>query len=136
MSLEDLAFASRGRNGKGGVSVAYVGRLERGEKSPGAETIRALARGLDVPPETFPEYRLAQVRRLFDERDLGLDQAVTNLRVLETVFDGVSDPAEEFARALGDAGPEPGPETGGRAEKRRATATKAADGRSRRKERR
>lgn len=40
--------------------------------------------------ELFPEYRLAEARRLFDEREVGLDVALENLALVEPY---ISDPA-------------------------------------------
>lgn len=82
MSLEDVAYATRTAAG-GWVSVSYVGRLERGEKYPSMATISALATALDVEPTFFPQYRLAAARRLLDEREVGLDQALENLSEIE-----------------------------------------------------
>ncbi len=39
----------------------------------------ALARALEVLPSEFAEYRLAKARGLFDENEVGLDQAIKNL---------------------------------------------------------
>jgi|GEM_PF-4372787 len=95
MSQDDLAYAARELAPK--MTGGYIGHLERGEKRPSADTIAALARGLDLPAETFTEYRLALIRRLFDEREIGLDQAEANLRA---VGDGVQAVLEEMLLEL------------------------------------
>ena len=81
LSQEDLAFRMRDQ-GAGATSGA-VGQIERGVIRPKRETIEALAAALGVEPERFAEYRLAAARRLFDEREVGLEEALSNLRQLE-----------------------------------------------------
>lgn len=58
-----------------GVSVAYVGRLERGRAAPGIDLVAKLAQALGVragellpdgPPADGPAVLRAQARRLFD----------------------------------------------------------------------
>jgi hypothetical protein len=43
----------------------------------------AVAGVLGVPPEDFGEYRLAVLRRQLDEREVGLEQALTMLAEIE-----------------------------------------------------
>lgn len=45
--------------------------------------IEEVARVLEVPPDEFPEYRLAIARRQLDENEVGLDQAIATLEVIE-----------------------------------------------------
>jgi transcriptional regulator with XRE-family HTH domain len=81
LSVERLAHATY-RNGHG-LTFSAIAQFERGETRPKLETIELLAEALGVSPMEFPEYRLAIARRLFDEREVGLDQAVGNLEALE-----------------------------------------------------
>lgn len=61
-------------------TVGTVRLIERGvTQAPKPGTLEALAKALDVDPSYFPEYRLAQ----FNLREVGRDQALENLRVLE-----------------------------------------------------
>jgi transcriptional regulator with XRE-family HTH domain len=50
---------------------------------PSAAMIERLCRALEVPPEEFPEYRLARARDRLDDRFAGLDQAVAALERIE-----------------------------------------------------
>ena len=108
-----------------GVSIDSIRILERSPdrvarvRYPSAKTLAALAEGLDVPPEEFPEYELARARELLDERVVGLDVALENLRRWQA-----AQPAQA-ARAL-DAGAGPKAST-----RRRPPATGGA-GRTRR----
>lgn len=78
LSIEALAYASRDL-APPGLTYSYVGMLERGLRRPSLEAIELLARALDLDPLEFPEYRLAKFRGLFDEKAIGLDEAVANL---------------------------------------------------------
>lgn len=55
---------------------------------PSPQTLAAIADALELPADSFPEYRLALARRALDERIVGLDEAVALL--------------SEIERALGD----------------------------------
>ncbi len=134
LTLETLAYDLRDVGG--GPGFGHLGMLERGERYPQPDTLVALAKALNVDPESFPEYQLAIARRLFDEREIGLEAAVANLEAAGlsdltaaagAVAAGGEDgpgPPSTLARELQDARPSPG--TG------RAAATQRA-GRSRRR---
>jgi transcriptional regulator with XRE-family HTH domain len=63
---------------------AQATRSERPRsRYPSAAMLERLARALEVPPEEFPEYRLARARDLLDDRFSGLDQAVAALERIE-----------------------------------------------------
>jgi transcriptional regulator with XRE-family HTH domain len=55
---------------------------------PSPQVLERIARALDVPPEEFPEYRLARARDLLDDREVGLDRAVATLEAVERVLRG------------------------------------------------
>ncbi len=57
---------------------------------PRPERIKYVAEALGVPPEEFPEYRLAKARELLDERHHGLDQALTNLAEITEALDALA----------------------------------------------
>ena len=77
-----------------GVSLDMIRALERDpakettsprprSRYPSAATLERLCRALEVPPEEFPEYRLAQARDRLDDRIVGLDRAVAALERIE-----------------------------------------------------
>jgi transcriptional regulator with XRE-family HTH domain len=51
---------------------------------PSKETLKALADGLGVSPDEFPEYRLAVARQALDERESTLEEAMSRLLAIET----------------------------------------------------
>ena len=70
------------------VSVAYVGRLERGRAAPGIDLVAKLAHALGVPSSAMfedrpPQDSLAvlrtQTKRLFDELHRSSDEATLSL---------------------------------------------------------
>ena len=70
--------------GGGGLPEITIKVLETDHgRQPVTNTVEILAAALEVTPEEFPEYMLAQTRRLLDERPpplgVGLDQALANL---------------------------------------------------------
>lgn len=109
-SLEDLAFATREHGGK--LTFSYVGQVERGTQYPTPATIALLAKALGVAPEEFIAYRLARARRLFDEREVGLEEAARNLAALEAAV------GDELEQLLAEAAP------GGKARRRGARGSR------------
>jgi transcriptional regulator with XRE-family HTH domain len=106
-SLEDLAYETRraaaGDEDKS-FSVGYLGQLERGIRRPTIAVMVAVSGPLEVDPrETFPEMRLEEARRQLDERELGMDQALANLDLVEEQLlgAGVSESVEESPRVPG-----------------------------------
>lgn len=89
MSRSRLSRATASYNGIG-VSEETIKALEAGKWSATPETLRAIAHGLGIEPERFPQYRLALLRQQFDEREVGLDEAISNLADLDAVLNGVS----------------------------------------------
>lgn len=70
-----------------GLSHTYLGNIARGTDAPTANSIELVAAALEVDPLEFAEYRLAMVRRLLDEREVGLERALANLRAIEDAVD-------------------------------------------------
>jgi hypothetical protein len=66
-----------------GTSPEMIRKVMAGDRVLTRTVIEAVARTLDVDPDEFPEYRLALARRLFDEREVGLEKALQNLSQLE-----------------------------------------------------
>lgn len=58
------------------------GRRSRA-RYPSAETLEKLAAALNVEPATFPEYKLARARALLDEREVGLEAALSCLEAFD-----------------------------------------------------
>lgn len=50
------------------------------ERDPSIKVMEACANTLGVSPDVFWEYRLAQVQRMFDPREVGEDEAFANLQ--------------------------------------------------------
>ena len=66
-----------------GTNPESLKRVISRERPLRPEQIAALAGAVGVPPEHFPEYRLALARRALDEREVGLDQAVKTLEQIQ-----------------------------------------------------
>lgn len=96
LTLERLAFRVYDVGGK--ITAGAISQFERGASNPTIATIELLAKALEVEPETFVAYRLAIARRLLDERQIPLEEAVANLALIEPTL-----AAAELAP--GDAGP-------------------------------
>ncbi len=103
LSQEALAFRAWDAGRK--ISAGAIGQFERGITRPTPETIEALAGALGVEPEVFAEYRLAQMRRLFDEREVGLELAVRNLGALAALLEQAPAPPGELGRRMKAAMP-------------------------------
>lgn len=76
------------------VSLEMVRALERDpakatasprsrSRYPSAATLARICQALGVPPEEFPEYRLAAARDRLDDRVVGLDRAIASLEGIE-----------------------------------------------------
>lgn len=109
------------------ISGSIVGMAERGEKRPSYKQLLAILRGIGTPEEDWPEIvRLHVTRGRLDPREVGVEQALANLRGLTSDADGADPPPPEdlgpeegpLRRELGDVGPT---RQGLRAPNRRAT---------------
>ena len=94
----------------GGLTHSYLATLR---------ALEIVARALEVPPTFFAEYRLALVRRLFDEDHQGLRGALENAAALRELVDAQAPapPAGRLAKMLAPAADQP---------KRRAPARQRA----------
>lgn len=97
-SSRSLATATKEHDGKG-VSASYIRNVARGDDTASAEALRVLAETMGEPPSVFAEYRLALARRLFDEREVGLDEALANLSQLDAALAAASAAALDSAAA-------------------------------------
>jgi transcriptional regulator with XRE-family HTH domain len=90
--------------GGSGLSHSYLATLGAHDR-PTLRAIEVVARGLDLEPTFFAEYRLGMVRRLFDEEQQGLRDALANLEALRELVDAQipAPPAGRLARMLAPA---------------------------------
>jgi len=79
---------------KAGITVSYLGEVERGEKWPSLEIIRAIATALNTPLSTFLEFEAqeidsailrARLDRILDNRTT--EQQQLALRILRALFE-------------------------------------------------
>lgn len=74
-----------------GVADATIVALERNpDRRPDDSTVLALGEALQATDEEFPAYALAKARRHFDEHEVGVEQALANLRALSDTLDVTS----------------------------------------------
>lgn len=85
-SLERVWIEAYDPSPRSGTSPAQMKKVMRGERAITPHAIEAIARVLDVPPEEFPEYRLALARAQIDPSEVGLDQALKNLERIENAL--------------------------------------------------
>lgn len=88
MSQDDLAYEARKHGAPATLTGSWISQLKKGTRPITIDVFRGLAGALGVPPETFAEYRLAIARDQLDERIVGLDGALANLRELEAAAAG------------------------------------------------
>ena len=77
--MTPYALSRRCREQSGWGSANGVNEIARGNLVPGIEGMEAIARALEVAPETFAEYRLQARRRELDWRAVGLRAALKSL---------------------------------------------------------
>jgi transcriptional regulator with XRE-family HTH domain len=82
MSVAKLSYLAYDPDAKG-TNPDTLRSVMAGRRRVTPALIEALARVLDVEPTEFPEYRLADVRRRLDEREVGLDEALRYLERIE-----------------------------------------------------
>lgn len=89
LSQRKLSVATREINDTG-LSGSTIGNFARGDDRPSPRALELLARAAGEKPGYFAEVRLARARRLLDEREVGLDEALRNLAKLEPALTGPS----------------------------------------------
>lgn len=62
------------------VSYESLRKAVTGERQPGLKIMRSVASALDVDPDVFWEYQLAQVMRSFNPAEVGDEVAFANLQ--------------------------------------------------------
>ena len=65
-----------------GVSTGHLANLVSGRSRPSVPVLELIARALDVPPDAFAEYALAQLRRELDPSRAGFEAAWRRYRQL------------------------------------------------------
>jgi transcriptional regulator with XRE-family HTH domain len=102
-ALHDLVRAKGYRKRNGTVNYAEVAnalptityetlrKLTSGAYPPSPAQLEEIAGALDVDPAYFAEYQLWLKRRPFDPREVGIDEALKNLRAEAMGGDGAAD---------------------------------------------
>lgn len=62
------------------VSYESLRKAVTGERPPGVKIMEAVSAALEVEPDTFWEYQLAQAQRSFDPTQVGDEEAFQNLQ--------------------------------------------------------
>jgi transcriptional regulator with XRE-family HTH domain len=65
-----------------GLSHSYLVNLAAGREIPSRRALELLATAFKLPPDYFAEYRLAELRRQLDERQVGFDAAYRTYQTL------------------------------------------------------
>lgn len=94
-SIERLSYETYDPDERG-TSPALFRKALAGKRALTPHLMEATARALDVDPDTFTEYRLARVRRLFDphkpkDGGVGVEVAIANLTELEVIYPRLGD---------------------------------------------
>lgn len=107
LSQDDLAYEARRYGAPSTLTGSWISQLRSGKRPLAPDILRGIAGALGVEPERFAEYRLAMARQLFDEREIGLEEATANLTGLEAlvVGEGLPAPPDELAQRLRDVSP-------------------------------
>jgi transcriptional regulator with XRE-family HTH domain len=58
-----------------GLSYSHIANLASGRDTPSRHALELLARAFELPVSYFAEYRLAELRRQLDEREVGFAAA-------------------------------------------------------------
>jgi hypothetical protein len=77
--------------------------LGQGLDLPSTAAIKLIALALDVEPQHFAEYRLAEARALLDERGRGLDAALAHWRRIESVLEAAPEIGYQHRRVRSSA---------------------------------
>lgn len=114
LSLQRLSLAVYEADGAQKLyDPAFLSKIERAGARPPTRLMVLLGEVLDPKIEELPEYHLAMMRRALDEREIGIDQALSNLRVIDKaveIYDeahfssgaAIRDSAKTLEAALGD----------------------------------
>jgi transcriptional regulator with XRE-family HTH domain len=76
LTFRSLAELTRAHDPQGrGVTFAYLGGLTSGREHPSRRSLELIAASLDLEPDYFPEYRLAQLRDELNPKRAGFQAA-------------------------------------------------------------
>lgn len=65
-----------------GLSYSHIANLASGRDTPSRHALELLARAFKLSADYFAEYRLAELRRQLDEREVGFDTAYRTYQTL------------------------------------------------------
>jgi transcriptional regulator with XRE-family HTH domain len=83
ISYRALAAQTRLLDHRGnGLSHSHLVNLAAGREIPSRRALELLASALELSPDDFAQYRLAELRRELDERRIGFDAAYRTYRTL------------------------------------------------------
>jgi transcriptional regulator with XRE-family HTH domain len=83
VSYRALAAQTQLLDRKGnGLSHSHLVNLAAGRELPSRRALELLASAFELSPDYFAEYRLAELRRQLDERQVGFDAAYRTYRTL------------------------------------------------------
>jgi hypothetical protein len=66
-----------------GIHYETLRKAVTGDRQPAPKVIEAVSDALSIPPATFVEYKLWVARRALDPNEVGLEEAVRNLVLLD-----------------------------------------------------
>ncbi len=82
ISYRGLAAQTRLLDTGNGLSHSYLVNLAAGRELPSRRVLELLASAFELSPDYFAEYRLAELRRQLDERQVGFDAAYGTYQTL------------------------------------------------------
>lgn len=104
MSVSALGLEAWDRHTRG-TSKASLDAAMQGKRRPSTNLIESIAPHLKTTPLEFPEYALAALREVPDERKVGLDEAVAAATAAATIVlevEAYRDPSSAAVRRLRD----------------------------------
>lgn len=97
LSISKLGWKAHQPDQKG-TSQDTLNKALQGKRPLNDPIVEAVATALGVPPETFVEYRLSQLRQALDYRVVGFEQAAA---LLERIEASATKPgAQDFAQVI------------------------------------
>lgn len=115
LSHRKVAALTKAIDGKG-LQPGTIGNIASGRDRGSAAALALIGAALGIDPRRFSEYQLSVMRASLDEREVGLPQAMANLRALgaparRLVGAGVPAPQGEIGRRAGGSAPMPESQT-------------------------
>lgn len=95
---EGFTYDNVSRRSGGTITGGVLRAIADGRRpQPKVETMENVAALFGVPPDTFAAYRLAKARRLLNEKEVGLEAALSRLSLLDAALEVAADVAVEPA---------------------------------------